>query len=148
MTLDNTPSSRPCLANTAQGQPCGAWAIKGSDYCAAHPSQDGPPPAVQTSDPPRRKFETIDDLINTMYELLSSLGEMIDQAYQMQDIDRYLKTLGVYCRCLTSLSSLLRTRQALSPPAPDPLDLIAQAVDELAEEQGWTALLPGSPLIR
>jgi hypothetical protein len=148
MTSIDTSPPRPCLATTAQGQPCRASPMRGADYCFAHRHQAANPSEGQDQDPPCRILETIDDVIDVMYRNLSFLCAIIDQAYEMQDIDRYLKTLGVYSRCLMHLSSLLRTKQALGPPAPSLLDMIDQAVDELAEEQGWTALLPGSPLLR
>ena len=86
-------------------------------------------------DPPRRKFETIDDLIAVMCENLSILSAMVDQA---EGTDRYLKTLKAYSRFIPHLSSLLRTKRALGDPADDVLDIINQAVDQVVEEQGWT----------
>jgi hypothetical protein len=66
---------------------------------------------------------------------LSVLSVLIDQA---EDTDLFLKTLNVYSRCIVHLSSLLRTKRSLGEPADDVLDMIGQAVDQLAEEQGWT----------
>ncbi len=106
---------------------------------------------MTSTHPPRRKLETIDDVIDVMYENLSILCAMMDQAYETKDMDRYLKTFGVYGRCIMHLASLLRTKHALGPPADDVLDIIAQAVDELAEQEGWTIfseMNPRSPIAR
>jgi hypothetical protein len=135
MTSIDTPSSRRCLGTTAQGRPCRAWALKGGSYCVVHNSGDRAPPGGRDRDPPRREFETIDDLIHVMCENLSILSAMVDQA---EGTDRYLKTLKVYSRCIPHLSSLLRTKRSLGQPADDFLDILGQAVDQLVEEQGWT----------
>ena len=100
---------------------------------------------MNSIDPPRRQLETIDDVIDVMYRNLSILCATMDEAYEMEDMDRYLKILSVYGRCIMHLASLLRTKQALGPPANSLLDTIAQAVDELAEQEGWTALTEMKP---
>ena len=97
-------------------------------------------------DPPHRRLETIDDVIDIMYRNLSILCATMDEAYEMEDMDRYLKILSVYSRCIMNLASLLRTQQALGPPPNRFLDTIALAVDQLAEEEGWTALTELKPL--
>ena len=104
---------------------------------------------MTSTEPPHRKLETIDDVIDVMYENLSTLSAMMDHAYQIEDMDSYLKIFAVYGRCITHLASLLRTQQALGPPADDLLSSIAQAVDELAEQEGWTIfseMNPQSPI--
>jgi hypothetical protein len=60
---------------------------------------------------------------------------MVDQA---EGTDRYLKTFKVYSQCISYLSNLLRTKRYLGDPANNVLDIISQAVDQVAEEQGWT----------
>ena len=135
MTSIDIPSSRRCLGTTAQGRPCRAWAVKGGSYCVVHNSQEGAPPGGRDRDPPRRESDIIDDLIEDMLGRLSILSAMIDQA---EDTDLFLKTLTVYSRCIVHLSSLLRTKRSLGEPADDVLDMIGQAAEQLAEEQGWT----------
>jgi hypothetical protein len=108
---------------------------------------------MTSTHPPRRKLETIDDVIDVMYENLSILSAMIDQAEKKlpEEMDRYCMMMNVYGRCITHLGSLLRTKHALGPPADDVLDIIAQAVDELAEQEGWTIfseMNPQSPIAR
>ena len=101
---------------------------------------------MNSMDPPHHKLETIDDVIDVMYRHLSILCATMDEASEMEDIDHYLKILTVYSRCIMNLASLLRTKQALGPPTNRFLDIVAQAVDELAEEEGWTALTELEPL--
>jgi hypothetical protein len=97
-----------------------------------HNSQDSAPPGGRDRDLSRRKFETIDDLIGVICENLSILSAMVDQA---EGTDLYLKTLKVYSCYIPYLSSLLRTKRFLGEPADD---VLGQAADQLAEEQGWT----------
>ncbi len=33
------PGQRACIATNAAGEPCGAWAVNGSDFCVAHDPQ-------------------------------------------------------------------------------------------------------------
>jgi hypothetical protein len=135
MTSTGIPSPRRCLGATARGRPCRAWAVKGGSYCVVHNSGVRAPPGRREPDPPRRDVDIIDDLIHDMCARLSTLSAMMDQA---EDLDRFLKIFRVYGRCIMHLSSLLRTKRFLGPPADDVLDILAQAVDQLAEEQGWT----------
>jgi hypothetical protein len=140
MTSIDPSSPGPCLATTAQDLPCQARPLKGGDDCAAHTSHAGAPPGDRNMDPPHRKFETIDDLIDDMLHKLSILSAMIDQA---EDRDCFLKTFNVYGRCVMHFANLLRIKHSIEPPANDFMDILGQAIDELAEEQGWDSLVPG-----
>jgi hypothetical protein len=141
VTTTDPPSSKRCLATAASGRPCRAWAVTGSDYCAAHRRGAAPPLRDPPSQPPYRKLATIDDLVRDMFEKLSLLCALIDQAEV--GTGRYYKAMSVYCRYLGTMSSLLRAQHALGPPTDDILDTLAQAAEELGREQGWPGFLPG-----
>ena len=134
------PSSpRRCLGTTARGHSCRAWAVKGSDYCVAHRRQSNPGPGNHHPDPPRCKLETIDDLIDVMFDKLSILAAMIDGA---EDTERFLNLMNAYGRSAMHLAGLLRVKRSFGEPVDEVLDMLAQAAENLAREHGWALLLP------
>ncbi len=117
ISLSSIPpsSSRRCRATTAEGRPCRAWAIQDTPYCALHSDHDqaNPLPGDPDPGPPRRRLETIDDVIADMFEKMARFSAMIDQ---VEDMDSYMKMLAVYSRNathLTRIRKLARTTPAL-----------------------------------
>ena len=134
------PSSpRRCLGTTARGVSCRAWAMKGSDYCVGHRHRSSPEPGNHHPDPPRCKLETIDDLIDVMFDKLSILAAMIDEA---EDTEGFLNLMNAYGRSAMHLAGLLRVKRSFGEPVDEVLDMLAQAAENLAREQGWAILLP------
>jgi hypothetical protein len=135
MTSTDLSSSEPspprrCLATTARGTPCRAWAVKGTDHCVAHTPRPGPPLADR--DPPCPKLDTIDDLIADMLQKMALISALLDQA---PDRDDLLKRFPVYSRGITHVARLLREKRLLpGQPADDLMTALGQALDELEEE--------------
>jgi hypothetical protein len=128
--------SRRCRATTAGGRPCRAWAIKDTPYCAVHSGHDQANTLPEDPDPgpPRRRLETIDDVITDMFEKMARFSAMIDQA---EDIDSFLKMFAVYSRNTAHLASLLRTKHSLpGNPTDDLMSALGQAIDEVGKELG------------
>ena len=73
-----------------------------------------------------------------MFKRFSTLAAMLDGI----DVgtDRYFKTMNVYSHFVTHLAALLRVQHALGDSTDDILDMLGQVAQELAEEQGWSAL--------
>ena len=140
MTSTQSISPRRCLGTTAQGRPCQAWAQKEGDYCFAHRFQTGARAGDGHPDPSRRELETFNNLVDDMFKRFSTLAAMLDET----DVgtDDYFTTMNVYVRFVTHLAGVLRVQRSLGESPDDVLEMLGQAAQELAEEQGWSALLP------
>ena len=140
MTPTQTISPRRCLGATAQDRPCRAWAQKEGDYCVAHRFQTGARAGDHHPDPSRRELETFNNLVDDVFKRFSILAAMLDGI----DVgtDRYFKTMNVYGQFVTHLADVLRVQRSLGESPDDVLEMLGQAAQELAEEEGWSALLP------
>ena len=137
MTSTHTLSPGRCLGTTAQGHPCRAWAQKEGDYCFAHRFQTGARAGDHYPDPSRRELETFNNLVDDMFKRFSILAAMLDGT----DVgtDRYFKMMNVYGHFVTHLAGVLRVGRSLGESPDDVLEMLGQAAQELAEEQGWAA---------
>ena len=127
------PPSRRCMAATANGRPCRAWAVKGDDYCSVHRGPVHPSPARPAPDSPGRKLETLDDLVAAMFAKLSLTSAWLDRAENLGD---FLRGLAVYGRYSANLATLLREKRSQGKPADALMAALGQALDELSEEYG------------
>ena len=137
-----------CTAITAQGSPCKAWAIRGSDppLCAPHSKRTGGTKGNQnavTHGYYRKRIEP--DQIQTLYDKAGSVDldqEVIllrvalhrlssiinDPDISMEDIKSIIPLIVSTSRALAYLKKQL--------PDPNAIDWDA-ALDELGKEWGW-----------
>lgn len=136
-----THTHRPtrCTSLTAAGDPCKAWAARGTDppTCAIHAGLTvgaGAPIGNQN----RRThgfYSTnpaavnVDQIIAGLVNKLHRLDQLIDQNQTVQDLT---SLISLYAQATSRLSRLLRDRRALSGEAASGvIDAIAAALDEL-----------------
>jgi hypothetical protein len=74
-----------------------------------------------------------------MFDKLSILAAMIDRA---EDTDCFLNLMNAYGRSTMHLAGPLRVKRSFGEPVDEVLDMLAQAAENLAREQGWAILLP------
>lgn len=142
--------SRRCTATCADGSPCCAWAVRGSDppLCAAHGGGRKPvgaPHGNQNAlkhgyyaDPDLPPDCTIDDVIDTLYQRQLQLDDYIDQIWESDiTVAQVTHLLRIHGQNASRLGRLLRDRRALSGDAADGISgAVAQALDELSSELG------------
>jgi hypothetical protein len=142
---------RRCTGDCADGTPCRAWAVRGSDppRCAAHGGTDaaiGAPPGnhnatkhgfYATTDLPPEA--SIDAIIDNLYTRQMHLDAFIED-YCSGDrisIESLTHLLRIHGQNASRLGRLLRDKRALSGDAADGISgAIAQALDELSSELG------------
>ena len=152
-------TSRPCTATRKDGNPCRAWAVRGSDpaLCAAHGGGRrpvGPPqgnvnalrhgyyaarPRLPEGDSPLPEDCTIDAVIDMLYHKQILLDDFIDQilAAGRPAIEELAHLLKIHGQNASRLGRLLRDRRGLSGDAADGISgAIAQALEELSTELG------------
>ena len=141
--------SQRCSAKRRDGQPCNAWAVKGSDppLCAAHGGTDariGAPPGNQNAlthgfyaapdNPPATIEEVIQDLALKQQFLSDYISRNLDEA----SIEQLAKLIKIHGQNASRLGRLLRDQRALSGKAADGISgAIAQALEELSYELGF-----------
>ena len=160
------PRNIRCTHTTAKGQPCKAWAVKGSDppTCAAHAGltsacpeprrRAGAPAANQnarthgfyarTLSPEEMGdlvFDaadvTLDDEIACARIALRRALEFIQQDSEALDREQYLRAAALIFSGTRTIARLLRDRHALSAESAGEIaDFINQALDELSLEWG------------
>jgi len=143
--------SRRCTATCRNGDPCRAWAVRGTDppRCASHGGSKSPPGAplgntnalkhgfYAQSDLP--EDATIDDIIARLYmqqlELETYIAEV--KAANAASILELTHLLQLYGQNASRLGRLLRDERALSGDAADGISsAIGKALDELGSEWG------------
>jgi hypothetical protein len=135
-------SSRRCSATCANGKPCRAWALRGSEpaLCAAHSGKVGAPPGNKNAQThgfysrPARQVESLDDVIQGLQEKLGHLLAMMDET---DDPEQLMRAFALYGQGASRLGRLLRDQQALSGKAADDiLDALAKALEAVRTELG------------
>jgi hypothetical protein len=150
-------SSRRCAATCADGTPCRAWAVRGSDppRCAAHggtAARIGAPPGncnalkhgYYARTAPGGRLEdlppeawTIDTVILDLCTKQARLSHYIAQHSPDMTADELARFLRIHGMNASRLGRLLRDRHALIGDLGDAMDaIIAQALKELNEEWG------------
>jgi hypothetical protein len=136
--------SRKCTDLKADGNPCGAWAVRGSDppKCVSHGGGKGKVGApagnrnAQTHgfySRPDVPPTSIDDIFTGLAEKQAQLDRFITTNLHDLDADVVLKLLGLYAQNASRLSRILRDRAAISGDAADELD---DAISEALELAG------------
>ncbi len=149
-------TSRRCTAVCADGSPCRAWAVHGSEppRCAPHGGGSKPAGAPLGNQNARKhgfyaradlpEDCSIDVIIDHLYQRQVELNAYIEDIVaagdlSIQELVHLLKTFG---QNASRLGRLLRDRRALTGDAADGISgAIAQALQELETELG-TPLTP------
>lgn len=123
------PPARRCSHLTRNGNPCQAWAVRGSapPRCHTHGGAD------------LVEFDTIAGVIHDLAAKQQCLSEYIDGclADDSLPIRDLVRLLALHGQNASRLGRLLRDKRALSGEAADGISgAIAQALDELATEWG------------
>ena len=141
-------TGRRCEALCADGSPCRAWAVRGSErpLCSVHGGVEdlgGGQPGNQNAlkhgyyqalDP---SDCTIDAIIEQLYQRQLRLHDYIDEVEDAASIEEILHLLRIFGQNASRLGRLLRDRRALSGDAADGISgAIAQALAELETELG------------
>jgi hypothetical protein len=152
--VTSKPSSRRCSAiATATGKPCRAWAIAGSDTCAAHRTSPEPvegrrhgAPAGNTNRKthgfyarPSKALRSIDDLLEDMLEKQSQLSTYIEEQVTTgsSEVEEMAKLFALLGQNASRIGRLLRDQRALSGESADSLlNALGVALDEISTELG------------
>jgi hypothetical protein len=146
-------SPQKCGHLTRNGDPCQAWAVRGSSppRCAAHGGRPLPPPAASggRGDPTWPVGEgddtgviagIIGDLAAKQQRLSAYIDDLLSLAADRPDgasIRDIAHLLALHSQNAARLGRLLRDKRALSGEAADGIaGAIAQALDELGSEWG------------
>lgn len=140
--------SRKCGATCADGSPCNAWAVRGSDppRCSAHRDRHdwGAPAGNQNAlkhgyyaQPDLPNDCSIDAVIDDLYQRQLLINDYLDTVLPNASIEEICHLLRIHGQNASRLGRLLRDRRALSGDAADGISgAIAQALDELSTELG------------
>jgi hypothetical protein len=146
--------SRRCTATSADGSPCRAWAVHGSDppRCAPHGGGRAPACAplgnqnarthgfyATTRPPAGRELRecTIECVIADLYDKQQSLSRYIDEKLDELSPANLARLLGIHAQSCSRLGRLLRDRDALTGGFSAEMDrIIEQTLTELGEEWG------------
>ena len=129
-----------CSALTKSGQPCRAWAVKGTTACAAHSREVGAPignknrqtHGFYSSD--GRKIETIDDVVADLLAKQEKLSGFID-GFNGDNVQDLLPVLSLLGQNASRIGRLLRDQKIVGGDSADKaLLLLDQALDELDRE--------------
>jgi len=142
--MSSQRASRRCTATRSDGQPCQAWATKGSDppLCGAHLGKVGAPEGNQNARKhgayarAEAEITGIEDAVKDLEHRLTGLTQWLDGV----SVEDGFAALGLYGQMISRYGRLLRDSRAVSGKSAESLlDMIAVAVDELANEMGWAA---------
>jgi hypothetical protein len=144
--MSSQSGSRRCTALTRAGQPCRAWAVAGSDRCAAHSGKVGAPKGNKNRETHGfyakavDNLETIDDVVKDALRRQTQLSQFIDQvvAEGKENIaEELIKLLALHGQNASRIGRLMRDRKIVDSDDVDRLlDLLGPALDELASELG------------
>ena len=139
-------ASQKCKHEYADGQPCRAWAVRGSEppRCAAHAGRVGAPPGNQnarrhgfyarTSSPADCTIQGIDAAIADLERRITQVAKFLETC---EEPETMLRAFTVYAQAMSRYGRLLRDQRALSGKSADGLlDAIGKALDEINTELG------------
>jgi len=160
MTEQPHNQSRRCTATCADGRPCRAWAVRGSDppRCSSHGGGRAPvgappgnqnarthgfyaqgPAAADDGENGWRGAEgpcRIDAVIADLYAKQQRLSRYIDHNADDLTPEQLARFLQIYAQSCSRLGRLLRDREALGGFSEWMDKAFNQALDELSEEWG------------
>ena len=144
--MSSNTNSKRCHSLTVRGTQCAAWAMHGSDLCAAHSGRTSK--NRQTHGfyaKPDKPLQTIDDVIADALDKQARLSAILDTipapGDNTADVDGadLAKLLAIHGQNASRLGRLLRDKRALSGESADNLlTALGTALDEIATELGIT----------
>jgi len=140
--VSSQDGSRRCGVIHPSGQPCRAWAQRGSEppRCAAHAGR-----AAKSAWKPdahagthgagtRVQIHDIGDVVSDLQRKMERLSAVIDGC---EDAEALLKLMALHAQMASRLGRLERDKRALDGKAADGLlDAIGKALDEISTELG------------
>lgn len=134
--MSSSTVSRRCSAITKAGEPCRAYAVRGSQLCAAHSRNVGAPKGNQN----RRthgfyssasNLKSIDDVVGDLMAKQEQLSAYIVERSEDIDSEEFVKLLALSAQNASRLGRLMRDQRALSG---DTADGLLQALNRLKDE--------------
>lgn len=134
--------SRRCSATTKAGEPCKAYAIRGSQLCAAHSRAVGAPKGNQNRRThgfyaqPTTRLQSIGDVVEDLLGKQEQLSAYIDgQLTEGADPEEMIKLLALSAQNASRLGRLMRDQRALSGESADGLlEAVSKLLDEINTE--------------
>jgi hypothetical protein len=142
--VSSRSGSRRCGVIHPSGQPCRAWAMRGSDppRCGAHSGGAAragnknawkPGAHARTGAHPVQ-IHDIGDVVADLQRKMARLSELIDGC---EDPEALIKLMSLHAQVASRLGRLERDKRALDGKAADGLlDAIGKALDEISTELG------------
>lgn len=144
--MSSKSDSRRCSATTRAGEPCKAYAVRGTQFCAAHSRGVGAPPGNQNrlthglyarSRSPVKVKDldgVIDDLIFRQEQLSAYIDDQMDKGVEVDDM---LKLINLQGQIASRLGRLKRDQRALSGESADGMfEMMSRLLDEINTEMG------------
>ena len=139
---ERMPVSRRCTATTQSGRPCRAWAVRGTDLCAAHSSPDVGAPEGNANarkhgvyagvGGPANLTDRVADL-NRRIEQLSAYIDTISGDPERES--EWLSCLELHSLLSGRLGRLMRDRERLTSTSDEAMAAaLNAALDELSKE--------------
>jgi len=125
---------RKCSASCASGRPCRAWAVRGSDLCAAHSGLVGAPRGNKNRQThgaysqPDFKIEGIESLVADLQAKQTRLSQMIDRCDEPETL---VTLMALHAQIASRIGRLLRDKRLL---AGDSVDDLFNALGKVLEE--------------
>lgn len=134
--MSSNAASRRCSATTKAGEPCKAYAVRGSQLCAAHSRSVGAPAGNQNrlvhgfyAKPEPKPIVTVDEAIASLGRQLTRAEEIMAET---QDLEAWNRIFALHTQALSRLGRLLRDQRALSGESSDGLlEAVSKLMDEI-----------------
>lgn len=150
MTTTEPTIKRKCVATTAAGRSCKAWAIHDSNppTCSAHAGRTGAPTGntnrlthgfysrtyTQQESADLVAHAMASDLEDELAAARVALRRVFQQLHDDHDPADYAKLAGLTFLGVRTIAALLKTRLTLTAEGPGTFGALGQALDELAAE--------------
>ena len=135
-------ASRRCSAVTKAGEPCRAWAVRGSELCAAHSRSVGAPVGNQNRVTHGFysviKLSGIDDVVDDLMQKQEQLSAYIAEHAADLESDDLVKLLALSAQNASRLGRLLRDKRMLSG---DTTDGLIRAINRVLDEINTAGVL-------
>ncbi len=138
--MSSSSDSRRCSGTTRAGEPCKAYAVRGTQLCSAHSRSVGAPVGNKNRQThgfySARKMEGIGDVVSDLLRRQEQLSAYIDeQISEGISSDDMVKLVALSAQIASRLGRLERDRRALKGESPDGLlEAISKIFDEINTE--------------
>ena len=142
--MSSKSDSRRCSELTKAGEPCRAFAVRGTQRCAAHSRDVGAPVGNQNRlthgfyvrPSPSGKLKNLDGVIDDLIFRQEQLSAYIDeQMAEGIEVDDVLKLMSLQGQIASRLGRLKRDQRALSGESADGMfEMMSKLLDEINTE--------------